>query len=95
MVDFENAEGTEEGPKSVPTRFCIPISGAISRPSLQLRDSVLVRCNNADNGQQCYAPGIVCALPTNQRAQAKFYSVKLFTGRKVSERSSNLRPSAL
>ena len=50
---------------------------------LQAGDYVLGRVINQDTGLQCYVPGVILMTPARQQAQAKFYTVLLYSAQKV------------
>uniref|UniRef100_A0A1I8H068 DUF4537 domain-containing protein n=1 Tax=Macrostomum lignano TaxID=282301 RepID=A0A1I8H068_9PLAT len=83
----------DELPKSdslVPTRFCIPICGALSYPILRTNDTVLAQVRNLKNRVVCFAPARVLVPPKDESRGQKFYCVRLYNGKKCECTRSSL-----
>ncbi|CAH1777455.1 unnamed protein product [Owenia fusiformis] len=76
LVEFHHNQSKE----TIPTRFVIPIGGAVSRPPLRIGDYVLARVLNADTKEECYVPGIIQVTPRRIQDQAKFFTLTLYNG---------------
>ena len=50
----------------------------------QSGDCVLMRVVNLDNDDECYVPALIQLGPDYDSAKAKFYSVIMYNGQKVS-----------
>ncbi|ELT91033.1 hypothetical protein CAPTEDRAFT_168755 [Capitella teleta] len=79
-------EYNEIGKQNIPTRFVIPMGGAISRPPIRIGDYILARVVNQDTGLECYVPGIVQMTPHRMEDAAKYFTVIMYTGQMVNDR---------
>ncbi|XP_041356704.1 von Willebrand factor A domain-containing protein 3B-like isoform X3 [Gigantopelta aegis] len=86
-VVMDKATGIE---RSIPTRFIIPIRGAIAVPELHAGDCVLVRVLNLESEIECYVPGVVQFPPRRESQHPAFYSVTLYNEQKVTTMRKNL-----
>ncbi|XP_064412974.1 von Willebrand factor A domain-containing protein 3B [Latimeria chalumnae] len=76
LVDFSQGDT-----QITPTRFLIPLGGAIPCPPLKVGDFVFVR-TRTETENDCYAPAVVIATPRRVEAAGKFYTVLKYNNRK-------------
>ncbi|WAQ99963.1 VWA3B-like protein [Mya arenaria] len=73
-------------PQTVPAVYVITLGGAVPWPELRLWDYVLTEVRSRTENIERYIPGRVVKLPILPTLANRFFTIRLFNGRKVQKR---------